>query len=94
MTKRQLSSDKEKRKEKRKKKHAKQKMRRGEKIVETFRVFFPGFSGRDVDTCSFTPAEQALCGLPRSRYSRNGAVGAWPLDFTRRQPRDIATKKI
>lgn len=93
MTKRQLSSDKEKRKEKRNKR-AKQKMRRGEKIVETFRVFFPGFSGRDVDTRSFTPAEQALCGLPRSRYSRNGAVGAWPLDFTRRQPRDIATKKI
>lgn len=91
MTKRQLSSDKEKRREKRKKKRAKQKMRRGEKIV---RVFFPGFSGRDVDTRSFTPAEQALCGLPRSRYSRNGAVGAWPLDFTRRQPRDIATKKI
>lgn len=43
MTKRQLSSDKEKRREKRKKKRAKQKMRRGEKIVETFRVFFPGF---------------------------------------------------
>lgn len=56
-----------------------------------FREFGPRL--RCGDTRSFTPREQ-LCGLPRLHSRNPNGTARVSLDFTRRQARDIATKKF